>query len=396
MHHTIDAVAVSKSFMSDALDQIVLAGDPDHGIFRSTDRGDTWVQTDVTSTAVNALSFATTATAESSGTVFAGTNNGVLKSTNGGLTWDKVGSGLDTTVTSLAVSPNYLTDKVVFAGTPVGVFESADGGQHWSRLGDALASVNTLALTPDFNGMNNTSMTGSLFAGTESGVFIYTFSGSGSTTTTSTTISPTTSTTTSGGGGGTTSTTVPATTSTTVAGTSTIPLVDVKDSDWFAPCIRTLVLKGVINGYPNHEFRPNIGITRAEFAKVIILAVGEQPSTTETAFSDVDDNWAKGFIQRASELGIITGYPDGTFKPEQLITRQEIAVMIVKAGKFGEAETFVSEFPDVPSSLWSWPFIEKAADLDIVKGFTDGMFRPTAFATRAEACSMVCNMLQQL
>lgn len=404
--HTISAIAISKTFMNDALDQIVLAGDPSHGIFRSTDRGATWAQSNLTNEVINAVAFAITPNTENSGTAFAGGNSGVFKSTDGGKTWAK--TGFDTAVTSLAVSPNYLSDHVLFAGTSTGVFESTDGGEHWGQLGATLASVNAIALTPDFkvsDSGSNSSASGTIFAGTESGVFYYIFGQSGSTTSTlptsttsSTTNPPTTSTTTSGGGGttGSTNTTVISTTSTTVAGTKTIALIDVRDSDWFAACVKTMIVNGMINGYPNQAFRPNNSITRAEFAKMIILAIGEKPSSTHSAFPDVADNWAKGYIQRASELGIITGYTSGRFGPNQPISRQEIAVMIVKAGKFGTEDTFVPEFPDVTVDLWSWKAIEKAVDLGIIKGYTDGTFKPFASATRAEAAAMVCRMLQQL
>ncbi len=199
---------------------------------------------------------------------------------------------------------------------------------------------------------------------------------------------------------GTTTTTQPGSTSTTVLGTTTttnpsVTFKDVSPTDWFFTYVRDLVAAGVINGYPDNTFRPQNSITRAEFAKTIILATGNTPSTaTGSSFSDVAPSyWAHGYIERAKERGFISGYPDGTFKPEAKISRQEIAKVVVLANGSTPATSFTARFSDVPQSLWSWPYVLKAADLGIVSGYPGGLFKPINAATRAEASKMVKVMI---
>ncbi|MBE0446762.1 MAG: S-layer homology domain-containing protein [Actinobacteria bacterium] len=170
----------------------------------------------------------------------------------------------------------------------------------------------------------------------------------------------------------------------------TIEFVDIPSNAWYKPYVDTLVVKDIISGYPDKTFRPLANITRAEFAKVIILAIGENPSTAPSSFTDVlNSHWAKAYIQRARELNIIGGYPDSSFRPNNNVTRQEIAKMVVMAGKFTAVTTYRADFTDVPSTLWSWPYILTAKDSAVIDGYPDSTFRPTSPASRVEACKMV-------
>lgn len=202
-------------------------------------------------------------------------------------------------------------------------------------------------------------------------------------------------------GNGTTTTTQPgATTSTTVLGTTTtttrVPgtFSDVASTDWFYTYVRDLALANIISGYTDGTFKPQNSITRAEFAKVIVLATGNIPSTASSSFPDVaSSHWARGYIERAKELGFMTGYPDGAFRPDSSISRQEIAKVVVLANGSTPATAYRAAFTDVPESLWSWPYVIKAADLGIVSGYPNGEFRPVNAATRAEAAKMVKTMI---
>ena len=101
---------------------------------------------------------------------------------------------------------------------------------------------------------------------------------------------------------------------------------DVNDGDWFNNAVSTLSAAGIMNGYPDGSFKPNAYITRAEMAKVVSMfaAVDE----TAEIFSDIDGNWAEAYIELAAGNGWISGYPDGTFRPTQLITRAETMTMV--------------------------------------------------------------------
>jgi hypothetical protein len=90
---------------------------------------------------------------------------------------------------------------------------------------------------------------------------------------------------------------------------------------------------GVVSGYPDGTFGPDKIVTRAEMAKLIIsaLGLGDFATATSSSYSDMAGHWANGFVAYASVLGIITGYPDGTFKPEAPVTYEEACAMIVRA-----------------------------------------------------------------
>jgi hypothetical protein len=147
---------------------------------------------------------------------------------------------------------------------------------------------------------------------------------------------------------------------------------------------------GIISGYPDDTFRPVRGVSRAEFAKMIILAIGEAPASSyQGYFSDVNTkHWAWRYIEKARELGIISGYPDNTFRPDKEISRAEIAKIIIKARELPLDISGVA-FSDVPTDHWAYDYIMTARNNDIVRGYVDGTFRPKRTATRAEACKML-------
>lgn len=102
---------------------------------------------------------------------------------------------------------------------------------------------------------------------------------------------------------------------------------DAKPADWYCTAVSTMAALGVVKGYPNGSFGPNAQITRAEFAA--IAARFDNHAADRTAdFSDISGHWAAFEICRAAELGWINGYPDGTFKPDQPITRAEAMAIV--------------------------------------------------------------------
>ena len=121
--------------------------------------------------------------------------------------------------------------------------------------------------------------------------------------------------------------------------------------------IETLVSLGITDGCnPDLKlFCPNREITRAQLAKFLILALGETPAggSGPPAFSDVDaDAWYRPYVDRLAELGITTGYGDGTYRPKEVVTRAQMAVFL--AGAFdgiGAVETPAGVFDDVPASV---------------------------------------------
>src|SRR5665647_1270425 len=109
---------------------------------------------------------------------------------------------------------------------------------------------------------------------------------------------------------------------------------------WGEEYINNTYNRGIIEGYPDGTFKPDGNITRAEMAVMVIKAMGldsvEKPNLEFTDAKDIP-SWAAGYIKTAVDKGIIKGYPeDGTFKPEDKITRAEISIMVVKAVGFAD------------------------------------------------------------
>jgi hypothetical protein len=117
-------------------------------------------------------------------------------------------------------------------------------------------------------------------------------------------------------------------------------------------------------------------------------------ATTEAAprkhFSDIKwGYWAKGPIETLAGLGIIDGYPDGTYRPDQTVNRAELTAILVRA-RLGRLSTFgFRSFTDVRSRHWAAPYIDKAIELEWVRGFPDGSFQPNRLITRAEGVGLV-------
>ncbi|MBE0448255.1 MAG: S-layer homology domain-containing protein [Actinobacteria bacterium] len=165
---------------------------------------------------------------------------------------------------------------------------------------------------------------------------------------------------------------------------------DVPETHFAADAISFLRARGIIQGFPDGTFRPNANVTRAEFAKMAVLSAGLTLIDTETpSFGDAPaTHWAFRFIETARAAGIIRGYPDGTFRPNANITRAEIAAIVVRAAGFTEDITG-TRFPDVPETHWAFREIMTARNRGIIQGFPDGTFRPNDPATRAEAAVMI-------
>lgn len=117
---------------------------------------------------------------------------------------------------------------------------------------------------------------------------------------------------------------------------------DVNETTAYSEAIYNLVESGVLNGYDNEDgsksFKPEAGITRAEFAKVIVVAkfgANVLADATKSKFSDMEGHWSVKYVEYACGSGIINGYEDGTFRPEKSVTYAEAVKMIVCALGYG-------------------------------------------------------------
>ncbi|MDO4553099.1 MAG: S-layer homology domain-containing protein, partial [Bacillota bacterium] len=144
--------------------------------------------------------------------------------------------------------------------------------------------------------------------------------------------------------------------------------------------VETLYNYGVINGYTDGTYQPEGIVTRAEMAKLIVTALGLAEETPEgtAAFSDTAGHWAESFIAYAAELGIIEGYPDGSFGPQRTVTYNEAVTMIVRALGYPELE-----------GTWPDNFMAKGAEL----GVTEGVAGTTAGANRGDIAILLFQAL---
>jgi sirohydrochlorin ferrochelatase len=179
---------------------------------------------------------------------------------------------------------------------------------------------------------------------------------------------------------------------------SEMPYSDVSAGYWAAGDITKLYREGIMTGYPDNTFRPESNITRAEFAVLLAKAVGWQSTSAGLDFSDAGDipAWAGGSIAAAVEKGVISGYGDGSFKSHRPVTRAEMAVMTVRAmGKqIDPAQPEVLSFSD-NSAIQGWAkgYVAEALEQGIVKGKPGNLFAPGDSATRAEAAAVIAKMM---
>ena len=184
--------------------------------------------------------------------------------------------------------------------------------------------------------------------------------------------------------------------------------IDTGKDDYYPIIIPTIINKdtGMLNktdhfayviGYPDGTVHPNGQITRAEVATIFFRLLRDEVRdgafTTSNSYSDVAyGKWYNNPISTMSALGIITGYPDGTFKPNKPITRAEFAAI---AARFDETQSGKSAtFSDVIGH-WAAKEIGIAYYNDWIKGYPDGTFKPDQNITRAEAMTLINRVLER-
>ncbi|MGD6961125.1 S-layer homology domain-containing protein [Fictibacillus phosphorivorans] len=160
---------------------------------------------------------------------------------------------------------------------------------------------------------------------------------------------------------------------------------DVPESYFAHNAIAELSKKGIISGYTGSVFKPGLTITRGQ-AAIMLNKELQLPATTELKFDDVSPSSAAAYhIAAIERAGIVTGYKDGSFRPNEPITRGQMAIILTKAYKLQnyEAQAF-KQFKDVPTSFPTFTEIHALRAHDITQGYQDNTFRPSGKTTRAE------------
>lgn len=158
------------------------------------------------------------------------------------------------------------------------------------------------------------------------------------------------------------------------------------DNHWAKDQIIDWVNKDLINGYEDGTFKPDAKISRAEFMSLVNRAFGYSEKAA-IDFKDVPaDAWFADDVSKAKAAGYIDGYSDGTIKPDNFISRQEVAVIIMKITGIVPDLTATEKFHDSADiAVWSKGSIGAVVDANIMGGYPDGTFKAEGLITRAEA-----------
>ncbi len=165
---------------------------------------------------------------------------------------------------------------------------------------------------------------------------------------------------------------------------------------WAESYIKRAAEKGIVSGYPDGAFKPNHPVTRAEFMVMLAGALQLEEEGATLAFTDQDQigTWAMQSVAKAVKAGIVNGYGDGSFQSNTQITRTEMAVMIARALKLPLKAQIKTDFADdevIPE--WAKDSVEAIRGLGIISGREGNKFVPDDTATRAEAATILLRML---
>ncbi|QRN86790.1 S-layer homology domain-containing protein [Clostridia bacterium] len=178
---------------------------------------------------------------------------------------------------------------------------------------------------------------------------------------------------------------------------------DVNENHWASQSISVLASKGLVSGYADGLFRPEASLTRAEAVVLLVNANGasdglQELKDTECIFRDVEKgHWASAYINVAWERGLVSGYPDGSFKPEQQVSRLEFTTMLTRALEMDEYGSLGLTFRDeeqIPA--WAKSSVNLATSYGLISGYPDGTFRGSLKVRRDEATAMLGAFLKEV
>ncbi|SEB01190.1 Listeria/Bacterioides repeat-containing protein [Paenibacillus sp. 276b] len=173
------------------------------------------------------------------------------------------------------------------------------------------------------------------------------------------------------------------------------------EGHWSKQAVNDMASRMIIKGIDENHYNPNAVITRAEFAAIMVRALGLADNGSQTTFIDVKSSeWYAGAVAKAVEYGLIEGYQNQTFAPAQTISRQEALVIMSRAMKLtsietegADVESVLSPFADQTAiSSWAKSAVASAVNNGLVEGSEEGLM-PTGKLTRAETAAIVQRLL---
>ena len=165
---------------------------------------------------------------------------------------------------------------------------------------------------------------------------------------------------------------------------------------WANDTIQLFLDKGYISGYPDGSFKPEGYITRAEFITIVNKVFGHT-EMADIKFTDVSVNdWYYQEVQKAYKAGYISGLSETQFAPNENLTREQAATVVSKIVNLEDNSQGIKKFIDNNEiSVWAKDFVGAAAEAGIIKGYEDNTFKPQNFIKRAEAVVILNNALNQ-
>ena len=175
-----------------------------------------------------------------------------------------------------------------------------------------------------------------------------------------------------------------------IIGASAASYSDVPNGEWFAEGVRYCSDQGYVAGYSDQTFRPNQNLTRAEMA-VIMSNMLDLTSAADVSFRDVPSGqWFTEPILKCVKAGIISGYGDGRFGPNDHVTREQAAVILSNAFGLGR-EARTTRFQDSGSiSDWAWKHVNTMVSHGYMAGMENNRFQPSGKLTRGQIVTIIC------
>ena len=172
---------------------------------------------------------------------------------------------------------------------------------------------------------------------------------------------------------------------------------DVYPSHFFYRAVDWLTCRQIVSGYSDNTFRPFNPATRAQILKMVVLGEEwELYDPGQPTFYDVlPEDWFYLYVETAFQHGAIGGYQDGTFRPNNNVTRAQLSKIIVSARAWPLLDPIEPHFTDVPPDNIFYTYVETAQSRGVVGGYGDGTFRPDNEATRGQLAKMLYVALNQ-
>ncbi len=194
---------------------------------------------------------------------------------------------------------------------------------------------------------------------------------------------------------------IPSFVAVTSAQATTSGFSDVPNTNIYNVAITDLKNRGIIGGYPDGTFKPDQVVNRVEALKIILLgsAVNVPDANGAAGFSDTPANqWYAKYLIKARGLGIVSGYPNGTFKPSQTVNLVENLKMLVNTMKVDLSTVTVDKdsFADTPKDQWYAKFVEYAKEMRWISSDSNNMVYPAQGMTRGKLAQLIYNAIHSL